>query len=239
MVEIVGNEVLGLLRLVRVEALHQLARHAQLLQGRRRGQAGQLGAERLGTPEIVAQQPPPAPRHRQRLEQRREEAEIADPELEVLEPRLAQRLDDQRQHRRIVVLAIGGGEGLDAGLAELARVGAVGAAGLVAEGRAAVAVARRHAAAGVARQVQPAGRHGQVGAQAQLLAVGIGEHVGARAQGLADHVEEQARGLDDAGRHLLVAGAAEGGEQPLRLVLQGLELLCGFRGHGSRRCSPQ
>ena len=109
------------------------------------------------------------------------------------------------------------------------RVRAVGAACLIAEGRAAVAVARRHGAAGMARQVQPAGRHGQVRAQAQLLAVGIGEHVGARPQGLAHHVEEQARRLDDAGRHLLVARAPEGGQQPLRLVLQGLELLCGLR----------
>ena len=137
--------------------------------------------------------------------------------------RLAQRLDDQGQHRRVVALAVGGGEGLDAGLAELARVRAVGAAGLIAEGRAVVAVARRHGAAGVARQVQAAGRHGQVGAQAQLLAVGIGEDVGARAQGLADHVEEQVGRLDDAGRHLLVAGAREGAQQALRLGFQGLE----------------
>ena len=183
---------------------------------------------------MVAQQPPPAPRHRQRLEERREQAEIADPELELLEPRLTQRLDDERQHRRIVALAICRGEGLDAGLAELPGVGAVGAAGLIAEGRAAVAVACRHGAAGMARQVQPAGRHGQIRPQAQLLAVGVGEHVGARPQGLAHHVEEQTRRLNDAGRHLLIARASEGGQQPLRLLLQGLELLCSL-GHGSAR----
>ena len=106
---------------------------------------------------------------------------------------LAQRLDDQGEHGGVVLLAVGGGERLDAGLAELARVRAGGAARLIAEGRAVVAVARRHVAGGMAREMQPAGRHGEVGAQAQLLAVGIGEDVGARAQALADDVEEQAR----------------------------------------------
>ena len=80
--------------------------------------------------------------------------------------------------------------------------------------------------------MQPAGRHGEVGAQAQLLAVGIGEDVGARAQRLADDVEEQAGRLDDARRHLLVAGAREGAHQALRLGFEGFHLLCGFRGHG-------
>ena len=95
---------------------------------------------------------------------------------------VAQRLDDERAHGGIVLLAIGGRKRLDAGLAELARVGAVGAARLIAEGRALVAVARRRVAGRVPLQMQAAGRHGEVGTQAQLLAVGIGEHVGARAQ---------------------------------------------------------
>ena len=132
------------------------------------------------------------------------------------------------EHGGVILLAVGGGEGLDAGLAELARVGAGVAARLVAEGGAVVAVARGHVALRIARQVQPAGRHGEVGAQAQLRAVGIGEDVGARAQLLADHVEEQAGRLDDGRRHRLVARAREDGHQALRLGLQCLELLRGL-----------
>ena len=101
---------------------------------------------------------------------------------------------------------------------------AVGAARLIAERRAAVAVARRRVAARVALQMQPAGRHGEVGAQAQLLAVGIGEHVGARAQRLADHVEEQPGRLDHGRRDALVAGARERRHQALRLRVQGFDV---------------
>ena len=130
----------------------------------------------------MAQPPAPALRHVERVEQSGEQAEVADAHLEVGEPRGAQRLDDQAEHGGIVLLAVSRGEQLDAGLAELARVRAGVAARLVAEGGAVVAVARGHIAGGIARQMQPAGRHGEVGAQAQLGAVGIGEDVGARAQ---------------------------------------------------------
>ena len=202
------------------------------LQGVARSEARQLGAERLGAPEMMPQPAAPALRHRERVEQRGEQAEVAEAELEAAEARFAQRLDDQGEHGRIVLLVVRRRERLDAGLTELARVRAGGAAWLIAEGRAAVAVARRHAAAGVARQVQPAGGHGEVGAQAQLLAVGIGEDVGARAQGLADHVEEDARRLDNCRRDLLVAATHKGAHQALGLGCEGFHLLRGFRGHG-------
>ena len=71
--------------------------------------------------------------------------------------RVAQRRDDERAHGGVVLLAVGGGERLDAGLAELARVRLVGAARLIAERRAAVAIARRRVAARVPLQMQ-AGR---------------------------------------------------------------------------------
>ena len=115
------------------------------------------------------------------------------PQRELREARVAQGFGDGGDHGGVILLAVGDGEQLDAGLAELARVGAVGTGRLIAEGRARVAVARRHVAVRIAGEMQPAGRHGEIGAQAQLLAVRVGEHVGARAQALADHVEEQRR----------------------------------------------
>ena len=114
-------------------------------------------------------------------------------------------------------------ERLDAGLAELARMRPVGAARLIAERRAAVAIARRRVAARVPLQMQAAGRHREVGAQAQLRAVGIGEHIGARPQRLAHHVEEQARRLDHGRRDALVARPRErapSGAAPARPALR-------------------
>ena len=148
---------------------------------------------------------------------------------------LAQRLDDECEHGRVVLLAVGRGERLDAGLAELAR-DAPRRRCPADSGRPGRCSSSAPASSprGMARQVQPAGRHREVGAQAQLLAVGIGEDVGARAQALAEHVEEQSGRLDHGRRHLLVAGARESPHQALRLALQGLELLCGFRGHRVR-----
>ena len=80
-------------------------------------------------------------------------------------------------------------------------------------------------------QVQAAGGHREVGAQAQLRAVGIGEHVGARAQRLADHVEEQSGGLDHGRRNALVAGTRERRHQALRLRVQGFDVGGGGGGH--------
>ena len=217
------------LRTGAIEPRDQLRRQAAHLQHLGRRQAGQLGAVGFRPPEVVAQASPPSLRHVERVEQRREEAEVANPELEVVQACLAQCRDDEPRHGGIVLLAVRGGEGFDPCLAELAAVRAGVAAGLIAEGGAVVAVARRHVASGIARQMQPASRHREVGAQAQLFAVGVGENVGARSELLADHVEEHARGLDHRGRHQLVAGAREGGHQALRLRLQRLELLCGLR----------
>ena len=73
-------------------------------------------------------------------------------------------------------------------------------------------------------QVEPAGRHGEVGPQAQLLAVHVGEHVSAPAQRLADDVEEHAGWLDDVGRNSLVAGGDEHREQRTGLRLESLEI---------------
>src|SRR5690606_30877381 len=88
-------------------------------------------------------------------------------------------LGDQCDGVGLRLLARGAAKRLDAGLAELARVRRVGVLRLKAESGAAVAVFRRLRAAGVTLKVEAARRYGEVGAQAQLVAVRIGEDVGA------------------------------------------------------------
>src|SRR5581483_6662513 len=112
------------------------------------------------------------------------------------------------------------------------RVRAAGAAGLIAKGEAVVAVARGNVAVRVTGKVQAARRDGEIGAQAQLLAVGIDEDVSAGAQRLADGVEEGAGGLDDGRGDLLVAGAREHPEQRVRLSVGGARLPGGYERHG-------
>ena len=141
------------------------------------------------------------------------------------------RRQHETQHLGLGLLGIAVADQLEAGLAELVGVGGVGAVRLEAERGAVVAVARGGIGVRVAREIEAAGRHREIGAQAQLRAFGIGEHVGARAQVLADHVEEHVGRLDDGRRHGLAAGRGEHGHQPQRLALQRLELSCGFSGH--------
>ena len=176
----------------------------------------------------------PALRHRQRVDQGREQAEVAELQAHIAQAGLAQRRDNEHQHSGVVTHAVGGGERFDAGLPELARVRAVGVGRLIAEGRAGVAVAGRRTGRGVPLQMQPAAGHGEVRAQAQLGAVGIDEHVGARAQALADHVEEQLRRLDHRRRDALVAGTRERRHEALRQRVQSLDVGgCGGGGHGT------
>lgn len=86
----------------------------------------------------------------------------------------------------------------------------------------------------MAFEIEAAGRHRQVGAQAEFRAVGIGKHVSARAQVLADDIEHQAGGLDDGGRDMLATGRGEHGHQALGLGLERIELAGDFGGRGHR-----
>ena len=122
---------------------------------------------------------------------------------------------------RLGLLAVLDAERLDARLAELTRVRGVGAGRLIAERRAIVAVVG--GAGGVTLQVEPARGHRQIGAQAQLRAVEVGEDVGAPSQSLAKHVEETAGRLDDGRRHGLASRRAQHGEQGASLALEGPE----------------
>ncbi len=222
----------GSLRRVGVDGRNQARRQAMCGERLARGEARQLGVEGRGAPKLAVQATAPARGDRQRRDERAEEAEVSDAQGGARQARLAQRLRDEARYLGIRLLAVGGGEALDAGLAELARMLGVAAAWLIAERGAVVAVARRDVAFAVAGKMQAARRDSEIGPQAQLLALGIGEHVGARAQLLADYVQEQAGGLDHSGRHEFVARAREHAHQTLRLRGQGLEVLCGFRRHG-------
>ncbi len=207
-----------------IERLDQRARK----RGRRARRIGrqplELGAERLRAQELVAQPAPPALRNVGCAQQRVEQRHVADAQLPARQPRLLQRAQHQHQRARIRFAGVLVAERFDAGLAELARVGCVRTRRLKAEGRPVVAVVGLRSASRMPLQIEPARRHGEVGPQAQLLAVQVGEHVGASAQGLADHVEEHPGRLDDVGRNGLVAGGDEHRQQRAGLRLEGLEI---------------
>ena len=217
--------------IVGIERVDERARKRRRRARRLGRQSLQLGAERVRAPELVAQPPPPALRHVGGGKQRIEQADIADAQPPAGQARLLQRAQHEHERARIGLARVLVAEGLDARLAELARVRCVGARRLKAEGRPVVAVEGLAVGVRVALQVEPAGRHRQVRPQAQLLAAQIGEHVGAPAQCLADHVEEDPRRLDDVGRHGLVAGGDEHRQQRARLRLECLEIYRLRRAH--------
>src|SRR5690606_30482599 len=111
----------------------------------------------------------------------------------------------ERRHLDFGRLGITAAEVLDARLLELARMHAVLAGRLVAEGRAVIAVAGLASVAGPAFQVIAAGGDGEVGPQAEHRAAGVGEDVGALADLLAGALEEDVGGLQDARFDELVA----------------------------------
>src|SRR5262249_16587256 len=182
----------------------------------------------------MPQPPPPAYRHRNRIKQRSKKTEVANPDLELLEPRRAQRLDDERNYVCIILLAVCPGKGFDARLAKLRGVCAPSAPRLIAKGKTVVAIARWNSTGRVARQMKSTSRHGEVRAQAQLLTVRVGKHICARAQGLSDNVKEKSGWLDDGRRDRFIAGTCEGGHQTLCLGFERFYLFSGFCGHGHR-----
>ena len=180
----------------------------------------------------MAQARAPALGHAHSRQQGAEQAEIADAELDVIDAGDTNGFQRQAQNFYVGSGVIRRGEQLDARLAEFARVRRRAPARLEAEGRAVVAEPRRCFGIRVALQVDAAGGQGQVGAQAQLLALLIGEDVGARAQALADDIEEEVGRLDDRRRHALISAFREDAHDARGLSLQRFKLLCGFGDHG-------
>ena len=122
--------------------------------GKRRGRAVAVRALALGEPreqrvehrrppEMVPQLEPPAFGQRQRIEQRIEQRDVAEAQTEILQPGAAHGLDREQHDLDIGAFLVGLAEALDAGLAELARVGLIVALRLEAEGGAVIAIARR------------------------------------------------------------------------------------------------
>ena len=139
-------------------------------------------------------------------------------------PGAAHGLDREQHDLDIGAFRVGLAEALDAGLAELARVGLVVALRPEAEGGAVIAIARRLIGVRVALEIKPRHRHGQIGPQTELVAGEIGENVSAAPDRLADLVEENVGRLDDRGRNLLVARPPEQVEQGRGLGFESLEL---------------
>lgn len=182
--------------------------------------------ERLRPPELMHETATPARRHVGRIEYGAKQAEIAEPQLPLRQTGGLHGIDQRDdglgfrllagRHRRMPRCRP---DGTRAG----ARLSASRPAGSETPSR--CSSTWLWSPDLVALHVQAAGRHGDVGAQTQLVAIGIGEHVGARAQRLADHVEEHVGRLDDGRRDGLVAGLYEGAHQPLRLGFQRFEFL--------------
>ena len=176
---------------------------------------------------------PPALRQRERVEQRVEHGDVAEAKREVFQPGAAHRLDREQHDLDIGALSVAVAEAFDAGLAKLARVGAVVGFRLKAERGAVIAIAGFVATIGVTLEIKPRHRHGQVGPQAQLIARKVGEDVSAAPDLLADAVEKDVRRLEDRRRNLLVACAPERVEQGRGLGFESLEFFGQFGSHGS------
>ena len=131
---------------------------------------------------------PPAPLRRnvERIDQPREQREIADLDREILKPRRAHAFDREIEHFDVGRFAILHAQTFDARLQELARPFRL--ARLKAKRRAVIGEPRRKFAA--PRKMHAAHRNGELGPQAQLLPRRIGQHESAAADFLARAVEE-------------------------------------------------
>ena len=149
--------------------------------------------------EILDQPPPPHRIEIERVDQRREQRDVAGADFDVLQSEGGGRFQRQRQHFRIRRGAVLPAKGFDAGLQEFARLAAA-----IAKHRPEIAEARGLAGA-PGGEIIARHRNGEVGAQAELLAGSVGRQVKALADVLAGKVEERLGRLQDAGMGLDVA----------------------------------
>ncbi len=197
------------------------------------GHALQQRLEISGAPEMALQPPAPLHRHVEPVDQRGEQAEVADLHIERVEAGGAHRLDRQPHGLDVGARAVFEAEQLDARLPELRRAMRLG--GLMTEGQAVIAKPRR---IGIAALHLPfAGRDGEIGAQAELAARRIGELEGAPADLLARPVEEDVRRLQNGRFVPRVTGGREHAQDRVGLRIErGDEIgtLVGKRRH--QRC---
>ncbi len=229
LLEIGANQLLGTIRLKPGEAGSKRGSRSVAVRTLALGQPREQRMECLRPPEIMPQLEPPALGQSQGIEQRIEQGDVAEAQAEVPQPRAAYRLDREQHDLDIGAFLVALAEALDAGLAELARVGLIVALRLEAEGGAVIAIAGGMIGFRVAFEIKPRHRHGQVGPQAKLVAGEVGEDIGAASDFFADLVEEDVGGLDDRGRNLLVARPPEQIEQAGGLGFESLELFRRFQ----------
>ena len=139
----------------------------------------------------------------------------------------------ERERLRLGLLALQVAEGFNTRLAELTRVSGISALRLKAKRCTIVAIACMGVSVRVAFQIKPARRHREIRAQTQLLAIKVGEDVGAPPQALADDIEKNRRRLDRRRRNGLVPRRDEHGEQYSGLGLKGLKIAWRLFAHGS------
>ena len=160
--------------------------------------------------EVLHQPALPRRREFERADQRGEQADVAGADVGLGEAVVAGRFERERQHLGVGGRGVGAAERFDAGLQDLARAFVA-----MAEHRSEIAIALRLAGR---RRGQVVARHrdGQVGPQAQLLAVRVAGEEHALADVLARKVEERLRRLQDRGRDPRIAGPLEGRDQRVR-----------------------
>ncbi len=153
--------------------------------------------------EILDQPPPPYRIEPERIDQRDEQRHVAGADFDIGQSEGGGRLQRQRQHLGVGCGAILPPEGFDAGLQEFARPAAA-----ITEHRS--EIAESGGLAGARRgEIIPRHRNGEVGAQAQFLAAGVGGQIKAFADVLAGQIEERLGRLQDSGLGLDVAGLRE------------------------------
>ena len=221
--EIIGDQLLGAGRILIGERGGERGDRALAVGALAPGKPRQKRVEGRRAPEIVTQLEPPALWQRERIEQSVEQRDVAEAEVELLQPGAPHRLGDEQHDLGVGAVAVGDAETFDAGLAELARMGAARALRLKAEGRAVIAIAGLDIGARVTLEIEPRHRHGEVWPETQLGAGEIGEDVGAAPDRLADLVEQDVSRLDDRRRNLLVATFAKHFEQGGGLGFERLE----------------
>ena len=232
--KIIGDQFLGAGRILIGKRGGERGDRALAIGDLAPGKPRQKRMEGRRTPEIVTQLQPPALGQRERIEQSVEQRDVAEAEVELLQPSAPHRIGDEQHDLCVGAVAVGDAETFDAGLAELARMGAARALRLKAEGRAVIAIAGLDIGARVTLEIEPRHRHGEVWPETQLGAGEIGKDVGAAPDRLADLVEQDVSRLDDRRRNLLVATFAKNFEQGGGLGFERLEFSRRFRGHGSR-----
>ncbi len=183
--------------------------HALVFRPRPRGADGEpieILRQRGLVVEVLDQPPLPGRREIERGDQRGKQADVADADVGCGKPVMRGGVEPEREHFGVRRRGVAAAEGFDAGLQEFARAFAM------AKDRAEIAEALRLAGRGRG-EIVARDRDGEVGPQAQFVALRVGGQIHALADVLAGKVEERLRRLQDRRCDPRIAGALERGQQ--------------------------